>query len=414
MEFKLTGLLDALLSFLRLLGSYPPWVQIVFVCTVVMFLFSVVLGLYFYDQARGQRDRILTESRIAIDVSVMTPEPTLPPEPENPLKLMYLTGDHSALEIRPKLGYLETVTKGEPIFEILYWSCPFIWEFPNLDIKIVNNSANTIFLTEARFNVEESTPESQPLLVIKADRQQRHARHFELRNEGWADVVRCSATYGLVPWRESWKQIDDAMRAEAEFHSARHEVSIGPFSNNISVDVSAGLIADGVDLSALDKLLSQSDEGITEDEWNRMASKALGPFKEASALVYGTLVYSWESAAKGIVDKRLPFFTRVFIANQNLEGLPRPPSAQYNALLELHKKDYSVSVQLSQEIKPNEVDRFNIRLGAAQTSLHRFTLQLIYNDGRALAPLPVSIHIFVPRSGVKKQAETTRDRQQGA
>lgn len=58
------------------------------------------------------------------------------------------------IKINPQNDYLSLLQKGGPIHPLSYWYTPFEFEFPNLDIKVVNNTNKTIFLTQAIFNID--------------------------------------------------------------------------------------------------------------------------------------------------------------------------------------------------------------------------------------------------------------------
>ena len=73
--------------------------------------------------------------------------------------------DH--IEILPELGYYSAISRGVPILETYYRTCPFKWEFPSLDLKVANNSSQTILFSDAVLDVESSSPKTVPILVIK-------------------------------------------------------------------------------------------------------------------------------------------------------------------------------------------------------------------------------------------------------
>lgn len=53
---------------------------------------------------------------------------------------------------------------------------------------------------------------------------------------------------------------------------------------------------------------------------------------------------------------------------------------------------------VSQYLKSGDVDRFNIRVGVAKSSLHTFRLRLVYNDNQSVLSSPITLKIFVPKS----------------
>ena len=123
------------------------------------------------------------------------------------------------------------------------------------------------------------------------------------------------------------------------------------------------------------------------------------------ALVYGTLDYSWNRPDHTVIREQLRFFAKVFLTNANRYGRPLSPTAEYQVLLETARSDYQVVAPISHELQPSDSDRFNVRIGAQQSSRHRLNLRLVYNDGLTLPSIPVSLEMFVPRRGFKKKLQ---------
>lgn len=393
---------SSLLKVFAILRYYPIWVQILFYSTLGLLLLSVILFFYFLPAARAQQDSQLIEASISVEVSVMSPQPTLPPTTDDPFTLTYVSERDSSARIEPRMTYLTTLLNSGPICDAYFWYSPFTWEFPNLDIKVVNNSDKAILLSEAAFDVGRSSPDLRPIIVIRADRQQRNARHFELRNEGWGDVESCTIRYGVEPWHETWSRTSDAISEEALLRPTKYEAHIVRFKESSNVDASEGIAKEGAKLAELDRLLTNPPAEMTEEEWDKQTGEAAGPFAIGAALVYGALDYSWTRADATVAQERIRFFTQVFIGNMNRLGLPKLPSWQYQVRLETSRSEYSVALPISHELKPGDSDRFNIRVGAEVSSFHLFNLTLSYNDDLTLSPVSISLQMFVPRSGSRR------------
>ena len=71
-----------------------------------------------------------------------------------------------------RAGLFEHVQSGRPIYPMNYLlrsRCAFVWNYPSLDLKFVNNTDRTVFLSEIVINVEESKSIREPLFVIRRD-----------------------------------------------------------------------------------------------------------------------------------------------------------------------------------------------------------------------------------------------------
>lgn len=389
-------LLDLLPKFLSLVAFYPRWVQVLFCCTLAAIFISVILAVAFYPSASTHRNR----ERIALDVSIITDVPALPPQNTDLYTINYSAKtDLDSLTVAPTLGYLSLFDNGGPISSVSYTWCPFSWEFPKLDVKVVNNSTETIFITEAQFVIYRSEPDLRPLLLIQSDIYRRNEHYFRIVNEGWGDVQSCAISYNVLP------------------SQTHYEVQTGPFAENYNVDVSDGLLAAGVNLARLrdlrgasqdagdDAVLTSSGERMSHTDYTKSWYAALGPFSANIARVQGLLTYSWKDA-NGVANKKsVTFETEVVVQNQGGVGAPTPPTAEYQALFRIQGSRYTISVPgVAHTLKAGETDRFDIRIGAARSCFHDFQLRLLYNQGESVLSKPVRLHLLMPRSGKAKRA----------
>jgi hypothetical protein len=53
--------------------------------------------------------------------------------------------------------------------------------------------------------------------------------------------------------------------------------------------------------------------------------------------------------------------------------------------------------QFAQALKPQDFDRFTIRLSADKSSIHQFRLRLLYDNGPAIEAPPIELNLFMPR-----------------
>ncbi len=77
--------------------------------------------------------------------------------------------------------------------------------------------------------------------------------------------------------------------------------------------------------------------------------------------------------------------------------VPLSPS-QYSAAFKIDGANYEVRVPLSQSLRSGEMDRFNVRIAAEKSSLHRFCVRLVCNGEALPDSLPITLNLFVPRS----------------
>lgn len=374
---------------------------------------------------------VINQGAFAFDVSVSNKTPdyavanemTVPEAPETTLSYQVDKSTNGQIQITPKMEYLENIENGQPILGLDIWGgFPYFkWRFPNLDLRAVNNTNKTIYITDIVLEVEKSVVDPSVVLVIPEEPS--NLLHFELVNEGWGEVQNGLVKFDIVP-HGSEIQFDG---------SYQHELPLGEFSDTYNgyshnVDTSEALRKAGVDIDQLGYTIDE--EGFISIDWlweqcysqifgdeqiNEFCQSkidAIGVFGKGrnpendslySAVMYGEILFEEDLIEGGIKKRAVKFKTLIPLIDGGQYGAPGPPTYQYEAKLELNKENYQVSVQadgssVSQFLQAGETDRFNILIGADKSSVHTFRLRLIYNSGKNVLSPPITLEIFVPRS----------------
>ncbi len=319
------------------------------------------------------------------------------------------------IKITPKMPYLQAIAQANPVPSTI----SFDWDLPNLDLKLVNNTDETVFFSRAVLHVEKSVSLAHPVLVVWGG-----TRRFHLRNEGWGDVHQCSVQFNL-----NHISYDDRFRDDFDGHIMRtvsfdrpfaYEVDIGTFSEFATIDISEELGHEGIDLSRLHELEYVHYTGMMEGdkyiyytysrgkaerceipvtEYEHMAYPILGEYIDNAALCWGEIRFAPAYGQTGSQFSLVRFYTIVrLFRGPHMHGFQVPPSYQYDTRLELDKHKYQVQVPISHVLTSGEVDRFNIRVAAPQSSRHSFRIELVYNNRNSLMSEPIEMEIFVPRS----------------
>lgn len=88
--------------------------------------------------------------------------------------------------IKPSMRYWDNILQNKkPMIPICYDWEPFLWGFPNMDIKVLNSTSKTLYLTDIVFDVAHSIPDPSPILYIRKSGLASNSRHLDLRNDGW-------------------------------------------------------------------------------------------------------------------------------------------------------------------------------------------------------------------------------------
>jgi hypothetical protein len=205
------------------------------------------------------------------------------------------------VRISYQLGYADLMDAGGPIAPLSYLSptlCPFRWDFPTLDFKVLNNSQKTLFLTEVVFDIDESRPDPRPLFAIKRDVQQRYAGDLLLVNEGWCDLVDLIISFNLLPG-----ELPAPVVPEPPY---RNRIELPLLSDHAEVDVTQAFEQEGVDILGLTLLTNGkwedretfvvptadgSDEKISQTELETREKQYLGTFSDYVGTLVGEISF---------------------------------------------------------------------------------------------------------------------------
>ncbi len=310
------------------------------------------------------------------------------------------------VKISYRLGYLELFEAGGPITPLHYLSptyCPFLWDFPSLDFKFLNNGKNTRFLTEIIFDVVKSHGDRRPLFTIKRDVQQRFAGELLLVNEGWCDLFDLNISFNLVPGQNPELEVPPP--------PYRHSIDVDLLSDQINIDVTSAFEQDGVDIGTLVVLgngkwdneqmyVIERDNGALErlklSEVQAREQDCFGPFSEQVGTLVGEISFALSDGSSE--RHKVKFRGIVYLANANRVGLPRPPSAIYDVTFETEATSYQRRVPISHDLQPGAVDRLAIKVAIRQSSIHNFWATIREITGQELKLQPVQMECFVPRS----------------
>jgi hypothetical protein len=309
------------------------------------------------------------------------------------------------IRIGSNLGYRTAFDTGEPIRPLAHMTpshCSFWWDFPILDFKVLNNRPETLYLTELVFDVEESRLDQAPFFTIRRDQQQRCAGSLLMVNEGGCDIVDLTISFHLLPGEI------EAPRDPGPPYP--HSVVLPLLAERAEVDVTQSFQDEGVDIAGL--ILLTNGERESENEWlvptadgqteqltivelEEREKQFLGKFQEWVGTLVGDIQFSGSGGSAD--QRRVRFYSHVYLANRNRFGVPRPPSYPYDVAFPVQGSNYQRRVPIAHELKQGETDRFTLKLAVAQSSCHRFRATIRDISGLTLATAPIEMKCFVPR-----------------
>lgn len=399
---RLFKMIEALLP---VFAFYPRWFQVLLILALCLIAVLFISGVVLFSEASRENAIHETASKINVNISVMQNENDKWKR-KSDTKLEYIVDRiKEKTVISPSMEYLSKLRTGGPIQPINYTSVPFEWDFPSLDIKIVNNSDKTLFLNEAVLNVIESHLDPSPVLVIQSGLFLSHALHFTISNEGWGVAKEARVDFHLIPLTNN---------THPNYLSPYpYSVSLGDIDEESDVDLTNSFVQAGVNLEVTGtsfrdghrKVIVVDANGhkttLSEQEFLSKQQSSLGKFPNGGAIVSGEILYQSQLSAENNHHHSVKFSTTVWIFSKFPIFILTQPSFEYGTRLEVEGTNYTRRVNISHEIKPGATDRFVIKVGVDKSSIHKLSLQLVSNGSQIINAGEIELGIFVPRSGTK-------------
>jgi TIR domain len=268
-----------------------------------------------------------------------------------------LEGD--APRLRYQLRYLDLERAGGPVdgFAVVPGASPFRWAFPQLAVKLANNTRRTIVLSSAIITVLSSEIERDPIIVF---RSQTTNAQVQIVNEGWGQVVdpvlRYIVATPLAPTPAAQPAADG------------HTVTMKTFSRRASIQL---------DHALLERLRARN--GVPAD---------------SIVTVSGTLTYGPASGRKS-----LKFRTKVSLKRVFAYQMPAPvryPATYFKA----GKAPQRWVTPIAQQVKAGDADQFLLPLISDRSARSKLNVSFGMTGGRVLSAGDVLLDLFVPRSGM--------------
>ena len=282
-----------------------------------------------------------------------SPPAGIAPEAEDTRVTYQYERKDGVLHVSYRLPYLDRQREGKAIRGLSRMLEPFDWKLPALSVKVLNNSAQSVMLTECVAEVTASRVDTEPVLVVASGAV--NAVFFA--NEGWGDVVDPVLTFKISPMKEKGDEASAAVE--------RHTLELKSFAKDCRVP-----------------LVKYVPKALEDDP---------------AVLVTGELEFG---PAPG--RKKVPFTTTMIF--DITHGSPIPPSYTYDLKLTAGKAPDAVRVPVSQSLKPGEADHFLLRIASDKSAHYEMKLRFTAIDGRALPGRDVVLDVFVPR-GMAGRAE---------
>jgi hypothetical protein len=359
----------------------------------------------------------LRNAGLVFDVDVTTLRDTL--NTPSDLQLRYAASESGAvINITPHMPVLSNLSASGPVKPVYCDAFIEMEPYPVLDLKLLNNGRRSVYITDITFEVDSSRPvRGAVALIDSAD------PYFTLPlcNVGWDAMKSVRIDFNLA-------NVADSVGSTKAYV---HHLRVDDVHDQLGVDLSDALSAEGVDMNVLASSPFSDSLGTgrvrrdgtriygSQDEERARVARALGKFldpkdtlyPDGPARVYGVLSYTdSDTPVAAAPRKQLRFDKMVPLYRWGEAGGVISPSATYDVKLQTEGEHYSRKVSVSHALEPGKADRLQLRVAANRSSIHRLRLALRSSDGSVVRSRETSLNIFVPRLPEWAARDTTSDR----
>lgn len=321
-------------------------------------------------------------------------------------------------------------------------------EQSGLDIKVSNNSKQTLLVHNVTFNVKKSLIDPAPIIDFS-----HNGNFLKIKNLGWGRV-------------NNPRIVLTSENIEAEAEKLEESMSLNSFDNEISVDLSPFIERNWVNEMWQQYLYEtvERDEdyetgepiykiNLNENTSSYHSSKIISAIKTEnvqplsdSDVANNFFILNqndWEKVKKNVIGKKvsdnfsimanMDFFGKN-VKGEDIDGITsfqfnksivrvRPmttsalmPSYSYDVELDADSQErpYQIEVPVSQSIKPGDVDRFKLSIAAIKSSLHFYKIDIKTNLGtysfdniKTYVYMPKNEFLKYKSNDIKKFGSTT-------
>jgi len=313
----------------------------------------------------------ISKDKLILDLSVLsqTLDTTI-----NPINDYHINKRKVLYEINPSYVYLKNLAQGKLASNNL---SKYNLGLPVFDIKAVNNSDESVFITKAIFKIKKSIQDKTPYFK----KSSKDGFTIPITNIGHDPATN-------VKLKLSIKDSTGVTKS--------HEINIDTIKKYCSAcDVSEILKDYNVDVNLFKGDFSSFPSAIE-------LKKARGAFKNTYVPIEGVLTYQAKNINGQLQNYSFTFSHQVKLdIKMDLVASMMSmssPSNTYDLKLNLNDENYVRTINVSQVLSPKGFDRFQVKLYADAASRHLFDLTIVYNDGQTLVFENLALNYFKPKS----------------
>lgn len=272
--------------------------------------------------------------------------------------------------IKPVVPYLSILQSGGPIEGSDFF---FNKVYPKLSIKVVNNTKETIYLTEVAVNIKSSAIDKEPVIGVGSENWD----DLRIYNEGWGSVISPKLSFGTT-------DADSCKKLDPRSMPLKHSIDLKTFSDSVDISMKPYVYV----------------PPSIEHKGNVIIERTS---PNSHACIYGNIKYTTEDSS----ERTVAFKTTLWVGTRPVEvellQTSMSASAEYKLSLEVglpvkaEEPAYTKRIPISHYIKPGDVDHFRILVVADKSSMFNLSFDFLTADGKVLHSRDVILNTFISR-----------------
>jgi hypothetical protein len=270
--------------------------------------------------------------------------------------------------VRPKMPYLDLLHSGGPIRPV---GAMDMWQFPRLSLKLVNNTDQTIVVSEVAVRVDTSIIDDDP--IPKLDYMTTSLFFF---NDGWG------------PFRNASVRFDVRREEACESGGIDWSVSNFPYHQTLGDfrDTAYVELPEGLDERPLLKL------SPSEAKHRKQHPEESSYDQRCYICALGLMRYKTNKGEAREIKFQAPLF-RCDAGDMDLGS-----DIFYNLFLTAGRQKYTLYRSLSRMLKKGDAAQFILMIATDKSARFDLSFSLRGADGVSISADPVELHVLVPRA----------------
>lgn len=303
--------------------------------------------------------------------------------------------DDNHLEIEPNGDYYNMYVSNDRVVaeQHICVPSPVYYEYPTIDVYLVNNYDYLLNISELSINVEESRIDNMPYIYLCTTRE--HVNTLTLCN------------YSCYNWGNLSLEYKILRKGEVFDGKYSHKKTIPFFYGEDIIDFTEDLESLGYDYSRVCQLSETNEDFMWNCFYNGISKENLSSYKdyfypfEISKESFDNIEHTYIPYARiyGKISfsnslKVIPFKANICLTSVDGLGAITCTDDKFDVKFKTNDSHYTLKYPYKTQIRPGGSERIRLTLSCDKSTIHSFNIQAKNEEGVDIHSKKIQIHML--------------------